>query len=170
LKGGASVIVLLFGSAASLGPCSKATSASGDGGQATIASSMPTAANPSTVPPIAATPAPSATTSALRAAAGLALGDYACTHDYWTGAMPNRQRRSDPTGAVKLLDGGTYRWLDDGATGRYTFDPATGNVAWVSGPIADKKPRRTTYRRNEHTSQIDITFSDGVDWSCGHNL
>jgi hypothetical protein len=113
-------------------------------------------------------PAPSA--SAPRGPKAIALGAYACTHDYWVGAGASRMRRSDPTGSVTLLDDTTYRFLDNGGTGRYQLDPAAGTIAWLDGPMADKKPRRTTYRRNARTSQIDITFADAFDWSCGHNL
>jgi hypothetical protein len=71
---------------------------------------------------------------------------------------------------VTLVDDDTYRFLDNGGSGRYQFDASAGTITWLDGPMVDKKPRRTTYRRNVHTTQVDIVFSDGFDWSCGHNL
>lgn len=138
--------------AAALGPCTKARPDASDAAPTTPAAPASSAAPAPVLP------------------ASFAVGAYACTHDYWTGASPYRQRRSDPTGSITLLADGTYRWLDNGGTGHFRFDAASSAVTWVDGPLADKRPRKTTYRRNVRTSQIDITFADGVDWSCGHNL
>jgi hypothetical protein len=94
---------------------------------------------------------------------------YACTHDTWVGAMPNRTRQSTPVGSITLVDGATYRWLDNGGSGHYRIDEK-GTIAWLDGPIADKKPKKSTYRKNVKTSQIDVVFADGFDWSCAKNL
>jgi hypothetical protein len=40
----------------------------------------------------------------------------------------------------------------------------------LSGPLADRSPERTTYRRNQTTTQLDIRFGSANEWSCGHNL
>jgi hypothetical protein len=149
-----SLVVAVLSSSAVLPPCSKTTQSQAparDGGAPPTAAAAPTSSAPS---------APSA----------IALGSYACTHDYWTGASPTRTRRSDPTGSVTLIDDGRYRFLDDGGTGRYQLDGSTRTISWLDGPLADKKPRRTTYRRNVRTTQIDVVFADGFDWSCGHDL
>ena len=110
---------------------------------------------------------PSAAASAVGA---VVAGEYACTHDYWTGANPYRQRHSDPVGTIAIGSDGSYRWLSNGGSGRWVQDARTGALSFSSGPIADKQPRESTYRLNQKTSQIDISFGDGVDWSCGHNL
>ncbi len=153
------VAVAVVSAAAALGPCTKVRTDANDAAPAAPASS----AAPTTAP----TPPP---TASVALPASFAIGAYACTHDYWTGASPYRQRRSDPTGSITLRPDGTYRWLDGGGTGHFRFDAASRAVTWVDGPLADKRPRRTTYRRNVRTSQIDITFADDVDWSCGHDL
>ena len=108
--------------------------------------------------------------SAASAAGAVVAGDYACTHDYWTGASPYRQRHSDPVGSITIAADGTYRWLSNGGSGRWAHDAATGAMSFPTGPIADKLPGEARYRLNQRTSQIDISFGDGVDWSCGHNL
>lgn len=105
-----------------------------------------------------------------RAAPGQVVpGAYACTHDYWTGAMPYRQRHSDPVGTLTLSANGTYRWLSNGGGGSYRLGPG-GTLTFVSGPIAAKQPKSANYRVNQRTTQVDISFADGFDWSCGHNL
>ena len=108
--------------------------------------------------------------SAASAAGAVVAGDYACTHDYWTGASPYRQRHSDPVGTLTIASDGSYRWLSNGGGGRWVQDAARGALSFSSGPIADKRPSKASYRLNQRTSQIDISFGDGVDWSCGHNL
>jgi hypothetical protein len=110
---------------------------------------------------------PSAAASTGRA---VIPGEYACTHDYWTGAGPYRQRHSDPVGTITIAADGSYRWLSNGGGGRWAHDAATGGLSFSSGPIADKQPSEASYRLNQRTSQIDISFGDGVDWSCGHAL
>jgi len=111
-----------------------------------------------------------ASSAPVRAAPGqLVPGAYACTHDYWTGAMPYRQRHSDPVGTITLAANGTYRWLSNGGGGTYRLG-AGGALTFLTGPIATKQPKSASYRVNQHTSQIDISFADGFDWSCGHNL
>ena len=83
--------------------------------------------------------------------------------------MPNRTRQSTPVGSITLVDGATYRWLDNGGSGHYRIDDK-GTITWLDGPVADKKPKTSTYRKNVKTSQIDVVFADGFDWSCGKNL
>ena len=105
--------------------------------------------------------------AASAAAAGggrLVPGAYACTR--WAG--PGKPQ--PPLGSITLLAGGSYRWLSNGGSGRYSYDPATGALKFLTGPIADKLPKKVEYRVNRTTSQIDLNFGYGVDWSCGHNL
>ena len=78
--------------------------------------------------------------------------------------------RSEPRGSFTLNPDGTYQWLDNGGSGQYQYDAASGQIAWLSGPLADKLPEKTTYRRNQQTTQIDVRFLDSFEWSCGHNL
>lgn len=92
----------------------------------------------------------------------LEFGDYVC--DY----RPNLNSARQGKGTVTLLAGGQYRYL--GGRGRYRYDAKTGSVTWLSGPLADRRPERTTYRRNERTAQLDIRFGLANEWSCGHNL
>lgn len=76
----------------------------------------------------------------------------------------------DPKGSLLLRADGTYRLYDNGTNGRYRYDAATGRITWLTGQLADMKPERTTYRRNERTAQIEITLDDPYSWSCGINL
>lgn len=92
----------------------------------------------------------------------LVLGDYVC--DY----RPNLQAPRQQKGTISLLAGGRYTYL--GGRGRFRYDSKKGSVDWLSGPLADRKPERTTYRRNERTTQLDIRFGAANEWSCGHNL
>jgi hypothetical protein len=92
----------------------------------------------------------------------LVLGDYVC--DY----RPNLSVRPQQKGTVTLLADGQYRYLGD--RGRFRYDPASGAVTWLTGPLADRKPQRTSYRRNQTTTQLDIRFGEANEWSCGHNL
>lgn len=92
----------------------------------------------------------------------LVLGDYVC--DY----RPNLQTPRQQKGTITLLAGDRYDYLGD--RGRLRYDAKNGSVAWLSGPLADRKPERTTYRRNERTTQLDIRFGEANEWSCGHNL
>jgi hypothetical protein len=106
-----------------------------------------------------------------RSASGqIVPGAYACTHDYWTGAMPYRQRHSDPVGTITFAANGSYRWLSNGGGGNYRLDPASGALTFLTGPVAAKQPKSASYRVNQRTTQVHISFADGVDWSCGHNL
>jgi hypothetical protein len=98
------------------------------------------------------------------AGGALALGAYACTR--WMGPGQTQP----PVGSITLLAGGNYRWLSNGGGGRYSYDPATGGLRFLTGPVAEKLPKKVTYQRNRTTSQIDLNFGYGVDWSCGHNL
>ena len=113
---------------------------------------------------------PPAAPAAAAGGTAIVAGEYACTHDYWTGANPYRQRNSDPFGTITIAGNGTYSWLSNGGSGRFEHDAASGAIIFSSGPMADKLPREASYRLNQRTSQIDINFGDGVDWSCGHNL
>jgi tetratricopeptide (TPR) repeat protein len=92
----------------------------------------------------------------------LVLGDYAC--DY----RPNLNSPRQQKGTVSLLAGGQYRYLDE--KGSFRYDRTTGAITWLSGPLADRSPERTTYRRNQRTTQLDIRFGPANEWSCGHNL
>ena len=94
----------------------------------------------------------------------LVPGAYACTR--WL--APGQTQ--PPVGTITLLVGGTYRWLSNGGGGRYSYDAASGALKFLTGPIADKLPKKVEYRVNQRTSQIDLNFGYGVDWSCGHNL
>lgn len=49
----------------------------------------------------------------------------------------------------------------------YSDDSATGSMRFLTGPVADKQPRPVSYKRNRRTSQIDLNFVYGVDWSFG---
>lgn len=109
--------------------------------------------------------APTGRTTPYESAASggkLELGDYVC--DY----RPNMYSAPQQRGIVSLLAGGQYRYL--GEPGRFRYDAATGSVTWLSGPLADRSPERTTYRRNQRTTQLDISFGVANEWSCGHNL
>lgn len=108
---------------------------------------------------------------AARKAGGLlALGTYACTYDSWSGAGAKRTRISQPKGSLTLKAGGTYTYLDNGGTGRYRYDATTGAIVWLSGPIAQMSPDKTTFIRNRNTAQIDIRMKDVYEWSCGRNV
>jgi hypothetical protein len=96
------------------------------------------------------------------------LGEYACDEGHWN--VSAGRMEFEPRGYFVLREGGVYRWLDDGGEGGYRYDPDAGTIAWLSGPLADRRPEATTYRRNERTTQVDIRLADGVEWSCGHNL
>jgi len=92
----------------------------------------------------------------------LELGDYVC--DY----RPNLSTPRQQKGTISLLANGQYRYL--GTNGRFRYDQAKGAITWLSGPMADRRPERTTYRRNQNTTQLDIRFGEANEWSCGHNL
>lgn len=101
-------------------------------------------------------------------AAQLVLGEYACDENHWDVAA--RRMVFQPRGYFTLHPGGRYRWLDDGGEGSYQFNADSSQIAWTSGPLAEKQPQRSSYRRNQTTTQIDILFTENVEWSCGHNL
>jgi tetratricopeptide (TPR) repeat protein len=112
---------------------------------------------------------PSAPASSKKGGA-LALGDYQCTQDYFSGHTGTYERQSPSVGSISLKAGGSYSFR--GTSGRYSYDPASGQIRWLSGYLAADS-NSSTYRRNQHTSQVDITFhtaSGDLDWSCGHNL
>lgn len=100
----------------------------------------------------------------------LALGSYACWHHTWTGAGAARQRSSRPVGSVTLLPRGAYRWLDNGGTGRFRYTAATGEIVWLSGPMAEKQPEKTTFERHGKAAGIDIQLKGVYRWSCGKDL
>lgn len=106
--------------------------------------------------------------SADPAAAQLVLGEYACDENHWDVAA--RRMVFQPRGYFTLHPGGRYSWLDNGGEGSYRFDAGSSQIAWTSGPLAEKQPERTSYRRSQTTTQIDILFTENVEWSCGHNL
>lgn len=161
MKEAASVFAMVVASGAGLGPCSERVASDVDdaGATANVARASSAASEEPTPAPVA---------SSASESAKVALGDYACTHDYWVGSGVARRRQSDPVGAITFVDGTTYRWLDSG-TGHYQI-AASGVITWSDGPLAAKMPRRTTYRKNVKTTQVDVVLGDGVEWSCGHDL
>lgn len=106
--------------------------------------------------------------AALSGVGDLVTGDYACDEGHWS--MSEQRMIYQVRGAFTLHPDGTYRWLDNGGSGTFRYDADTRQVTWLTGPLADKQSRMTTYKRNEKTTQIDIRFTDDVEWSCGHNL
>ena len=124
--------------------------------------------------PTAPAPVPAPAAPAKPATPGwggaLVPGSYACTYDYWSGAGAYRRMVSDPKGSLTLRADGTYRRLDNGGTGRYAYDAGTGEIRWLTGPMAEMKPERTRFRRNQRTAQIDIRLTGVYEWSCGINL
>ncbi|GLC27543.1 hypothetical protein [Roseisolibacter agri] len=132
----------------------------------------PAAAPVAPAAPAAPAPAPAAPATPATPAWGgaLVLGSYACTYDYWSGAGAYRRMVSDPKGSLTLRADGTYRRLDNGGTGRYAYEAATGEIRWLTGPMAAMKPERTRFRRNQRTAQIDIRLSGVYEWSCGIDL
>jgi hypothetical protein len=109
-----------------------------------------------------------AATDADPATPGLVLGEYACDENHWD--VSARRMVYQPRGYFELLPGGRYRWLDNGGEGTYRYSAADHQIAWLTGPLAEKQPSGTTYQRNQRTTQIDIRFAGDVEWSCGHNL
>lgn len=95
-------------------------------------------------------------------------GAYVCDESHWS--VSAGRMEFQPRGSVTLRPDGSYDWLDDGGSGRFRFDPEKKQITWESGPLAEKRPERTTFRLNERTAQIDIRLTEGVEWSCGRNL
>jgi tetratricopeptide (TPR) repeat protein len=98
----------------------------------------------------------------------LALGAYQCTLDYFSGGTGHYSRQSEQKGTLTMMGGGAYSFRGQG--GRYRYDGGSGAITWLSGYLA-ADTNTTRYRRNVHTSQIDIRFhtaSGNLDWSCGH--
>jgi len=96
--------------------------------------------------------------------AALSLGTYTC--DY----KPTFKSPARQMGTITLLEGGVYQYLSNGGSGRYHHDVASGVITWQSGPLRERRPARTTYRRNRNTAQFDILFTGVYEWSCGRNL
>ncbi len=94
----------------------------------------------------------------------LSLGTYTC--DY----KPTFNSPARQMGAITLREGGVYTYLSNGGSGRYRHDVASGVITWLSGPLRDRRPARTTYLRNGNTAQIDILFTGVYEWSCGRNV
>lgn len=117
-------------------------------------------------------PAPQPPPAPARSGGGeLAFGDYVCTQaSYSMGGAGRWQRREEPRGTLTLQPGGVYQFR--GSAGRYQYEPATGDIRWTAGYLA-ADTTSTRYRRNQRTTQVDITFrtaSGNLDWICGHNL
>ena len=100
--------------------------------------------------------------------AGPILGEYACDEGSWN--VSAGRMDFQPRGYFVLESGGRYRWLDNGGGGTFQYDEASHRITWATGPLADKQAEYTTYQKNEKTTQVDIHFSEDVEWSCGHNL
>ncbi|MGV3530286.1 MAG: tetratricopeptide repeat protein [Flavisolibacter sp.] len=98
----------------------------------------------------------------------LVLGTYVCTHTVWRGAGVNGGfAPPEQKGSFTLLANGTYRWLDNGGTGRYRYDAATGNITWLSGPLADKQVKSSGFQPGKNIAQITLNFSEDYRWECG---
>lgn len=98
----------------------------------------------------------------------LVLGTYVCTHTVWRGAGINGGfAPPEQKGSFTLLANGTYRWLDNGGTGRYRYDAATGNLTWLSGPLADKQVKSSGFQPGKSIAQITLNFSNNYRWECG---
>ena len=126
-------------------------------------------ADDSTAAAQAAAPAPPADVPAAASASGEpVLGEYACDESSWN--VSAGRMDFQPRGYFVLEVGGRYRWLDNGGGGTFGYDDSTKRISWLTGPLADKQAEYSEYRRNEKTTQVDIHFTEDVEWSCGHNL
>jgi tetratricopeptide (TPR) repeat protein len=106
--------------------------------------------------------------SSTKAGGQLVFGEYTCHYNRYNGANVYPMFTPQYQGYFLLRSNGTYRWLDNGGEGRYNYNSTTGALTWLSGPLADKKPKSTVYMvQASGNGQATITFNDVIRWECG---
>lgn len=97
----------------------------------------------------------------------LVYGAYNCVYQTFS-AQRGVQRT--PQGSLTLRADGTYRRYDNGDSGRYRYDARSGAITWLSGPVADQQPEKTTFVRWRTQAEIQLTLKGTYEWTCTRPL